>query len=123
MSINLDSVNSLDLIREDYTRTLDKQYKKVIICGGTGCVAGGAFEIYDRLKELIAEKDLLVDIELEKEEGIGIKKSGCHGFCEAGPLIRIEPEEYLYLKVTVDDCYEIVDRTLINNEPIKETHV
>ena len=44
--------------------------------------------------------------------------SGCHGFCEMGPLVRIEPEGYLYTKVQLSDCEEIVEKTILNNEPI-----
>ena len=47
-----------------------------------------------------------------------MKKSGCHGFCEMGPLVRIEPEGYLYTKVKLSDCEEIVEKTILNNEPI-----
>lgn len=48
-----------------------------------------------------------------------MKKSGCHGFCEKGPLVRIEPEKYLYVQVKLEDCEEIVNETLINNRPIE----
>ena len=47
-----------------------------------------------------------------------MKKSGCHGFCEMGPLVRIEHEGYLYTKVQLSDCEEIVEKTILNNEPI-----
>ncbi len=101
-------------------QALEKQKKKVLVCAGTGCVAGGALEIYNKIKELINEKGLLVDLELDYEkEGIGVKKSGCHGFCEMGPLVRIEPENYLYLRVQIEDCEEIVAKTLINDEAVE----
>jgi len=48
------------------------------------------------------EKGINCEVKLEKEphdETVGIKKSGCHGFCEMGPLVRIEPFGYLYIKV------------------------
>lgn len=106
--------------KELYKASLDKQYKKVIVCGGTGCVAGGSLNVYEELKRLVEEKGILAEVDLEKEDqGIGMKKSGCHGFCERGPLVRIEPEGYLYLKVKVEDCEEIVEETLVNNKPIE----
>ncbi len=102
------------------TKALENQKKKVLVCAGTGCVAGGSIEIYNRIRELIEQHELLVDLELEYEkEGIGVKKSGCHGFCEMGPLVRIEPENYLYLRVQLEDCVEIVEDTLINNRPVE----
>jgi NADH-quinone oxidoreductase subunit F len=103
-----------------YKKSLDKQKKKVLVCAGTGCLAGGSLAIYEKIKELVKESGLLVDVDLDKEEeGVGVKKSGCHGFCEAGPLVRIEPYNYLYLHVRLEDCEEIVCRTLKEGKPIE----
>lgn len=114
------NISELKEKKELYKASLDKQYKKVIVCGGTGCVAGGSLNVYEELKRLVEEKGILTEVDLEKEDqGIGMKKSGCHGFCERGPLVRIEPEGYLYLKVKVEDCEEIVEETLVNNKPIE----
>lgn len=107
--------------REAFLEQIDRQTKKIYVCGGTGCVAGGSMEIYERLKELIEEKGLHCQVNLEKEEEgnhIGLKKSGCHGFCEMGPLLRIEPAKLLYLKVSLDDCEEIVEKSIVKDEVI-----
>ncbi|ACD22341.1 NADH-quinone oxidoreductase subunit NuoF [Clostridium botulinum] len=101
---------------------LGKQSKQILICGGTGCVASGSLKIYDRLKELIEQRGLEVSISLEDEphdNSVGLKKSGCHGFCEMGPLLRIEPEGILYIKVKLEDCEEIVEKSIISNEVIE----
>lgn len=50
---------------------------------------------------------------------MGLKKSGCHGFCEMGPLVRIEPYGYLYTKVKPADCEEIVEKTVMRGEHIE----
>ena len=58
---------------------------------------------------------------LEKDphgDSIGLKKSGCHGFCEMGPLLRIEPMGWLYIKVSLDDCEEIIEKSIIGDEVI-----
>ncbi len=100
--------------------SMEKQKKKVLVCAGTGCVAGGSREIFNTIKEMVEERGLLVDLEMQAEkEGIGVKKSGCHGFCEMGPLIRIEPSNYLYVKVSIDDCKEIVEMTLMGDKPVE----
>ncbi|WP_010250211.1 NADH-quinone oxidoreductase subunit NuoF [Acetivibrio cellulolyticus] len=112
----------LQKIREIYAKYLQAQKKKILVCAGTGCVSSGALEIFDRLAELISQNGLDCQVELEKEphdKSIGMKKSGCHGFCEMGPLIRIEPEGYLYTKVKLQDCEEIVDRTIVSGEHIE----
>ena len=114
------SIQELMDVSKAFKNSLDKQYKQVLVCGGTGCVAGGSLEIYAEIKRLIEEKGILADVELyEENEGIGIKKSGCHGFCEAGPLVRIEPDKFLYLKVKLEDCEEIVNTTLVEGKPIE----
>ncbi len=95
--------------------------KKILVCGGTGCVAGGSLDIFAKLKELLEEKGLPVEVDLADEphgDVIGMKKSGCHGFCEMGPLVRIEPQGWLYTKVSIDDCPEIVEKTVIGGEYI-----
>ncbi|AOR23842.1 NADH-quinone oxidoreductase subunit NuoF [Clostridium taeniosporum] len=107
---------------QKYKLVLGKQAKRILICGGTGCVASGSLKIYDKLKELIEQRGLEISISLEEEphnDSIGLKKSGCHGFCEMGPLLRIEPEGILYIKVKLEDCEEIVERSIISNEIIE----
>ena len=98
------------------------QVKKVLVCAGTGCVAGGSLDIYARLIELLREKGVNCQVDLAHEphgEEVGVKRSGCHGFCEMGPLVRVEPQGWLYTKVTIDDCEEIVEKTVLGGEPIQ----
>ncbi|MDN5277126.1 MAG: NADH-quinone oxidoreductase subunit [Clostridiales bacterium] len=103
-----------------FSDCLSRQKKRVLVCAGTGCVAGGSLEIYKKLKKMIEDKGLYVDVRLQEEkEGIGVKKSGCHGFCEMGPLIRIEPYNYLYVKVKLENCEEIVETTLLKGQPVE----
>lgn len=107
--------------RQRFLNMLAGQKKKIYVCAGTGCVAGGSLEIYERLKELLEEKRVPCELELtfeREEERVGLKQSGCHGFCEMGPLLRIEPSELLYLRVSLDDCEEIVERSIIRDEII-----
>lgn len=107
--------------RAEYLGMLKMQRKQILICAGTGCVAGGSLLIYERLQEIIKEKGLTCSVKLEKEphdESIGVKKSGCHGFCEMGPLMRIEPMGWLYIKVKIEDCEEIIDKSIIGDEVV-----
>ena len=119
--MRIESRQQLIECRKEYKSALDCQYKQVVICGGSGCVAGGSLKVYDRMKQLMEERGLRIDVVLQHEshdESIGLKHSGCHGFCQMGPLMRIEPMGLLYIKVTVDDCEEIVEKTILNNEVI-----
>ena len=120
--MRINSREDLNELSKKYKKALDMQHKQILICAGTGCVAGGSLNIYARLKELIKERGLKLDVILEEEphgESIGLKKSGCHGFCEMGPLLRIEPEGWLYIKVKVEDCEEILEKSIIGEEVIE----
>ena len=98
--------------------------RTVLVCAGTGCIAGGSLKIYDYLKDECARRGIAVQVRLLEEESqcaghaINMKKSGCHGFCEMGPLLQIEPEDYLYTHVTLDDCDEIIEKTILGGEVI-----
>ena len=108
----------LEQKREEYRKALNAQKKQILICGGTGCVAGGSLKIYDRMKELMEEKGIHCAVKLEKEphdNTVGLKKSGCHGFCEMGPLLRIEPMGWLYIKVKPEDCEEIIEKSILGD--------
>ena len=107
--------------RADSEKAYAAQTKKIIVCAGTGCVAGGSLHIHAKLNEIMQAKGLPVAVELMVDphgEEVGLKKSGCHGFCEMGPLVRIEPQGWLYTKVKVEDCEEIVEKTIIGGECI-----
>ncbi|MFI3313338.1 MAG: NADH-ubiquinone oxidoreductase-F iron-sulfur binding region domain-containing protein, partial [Eubacteriales bacterium] len=104
-----------------FQKALTHQTKKILICAGTGCVAGGSLQIYDKLIADMMERNINVTIELDyehDEDNVSMKKSGCHGFCEMGPLLRVEPQGWLYLKVKLEDCEEIMEKTIIGNEPV-----
>ena len=101
--MRIESRQQLIECRKEFKKALDCQYKQVVICGGSGCVAGGSLKVYDRMKQLMEERGLRVDVVLQHEshdESVGLKHSGCHGFCQMGPLMRIEPMGLLYIKVT-----------------------
>jgi NADH-quinone oxidoreductase subunit F len=109
-------------LRESCQKSIAAEKGRILICAGTGCVAGGSLEIYDQLQKLMVEKGISYSVELAEEsdqKAIGLKKSGCHGFCEMGPLVRIEPQGYLYTKVQLDDCQEIVQKTVVEGQLIE----
>ncbi len=109
----------LQALRKETAEKLQAQKLRILICAGTGCIAGGSKKIYDRMKELAATNykvSVVFDGEVPHPE---IKKSGCHGFCEMGPLMRIEPLGILYIKVKPEDCEEIYEKTVCQGEAIE----
>ncbi len=122
------SSTTIDLkqIAESYTQAARQVTRRVIVCAGTGCVASGSLKVYDALVAQIAEAGLPVVTELRLESGNGhprqdmlVSKSGCQGFCQMGPLVTIEPEGILYVKVHAGDVPDIVGQTLRDGTPVE----
>ena len=109
----------LQNLRKEAEERLHAAELRVLVCAGTGCIASGSREIYEKMKEL-SEGNGQVSVEFEGEvPHPEIRKSGCHGFCEMGPLMRIEPLGILYIKVKVEDCEEIYEKTICQGQPIE----
>ena len=94
----------------------------VLVCAGTGCIAGGAMKIHDNFRDLCEKRGLPVYVGLkhdsDEEHSLHMKMSGCHGFCEMGPLVHIEPMGVMYIHVKPEDCEEILEKTVLNGEII-----
>ncbi len=112
----LDNKEILDKMRNRAEEDIENSKCRILICSGTGCLASGSADIYKKMCELVAENpDIDIEFGAEIAHGngpIGVRKSGCPGFCEMGPLMRIEPLGILYTKVSLDDCEEIFERTI-----------
>ena len=99
--------------REQAKAWLAAEQRVILVCAGTGCIAGGAMKVYDKLQELCLERKLKTRVALREEGGkdtLHFKRSGCQGFCEMGPLIEIQPEGIFYTHVHPEDCEEILKR-------------
>lgn len=83
----------------------------VLVCLGTGCQSGGAEEIFTSLQEEIEKLSLGGTVQ--------VKKTGCHGFCQRGPLVVIEPDGLFYTKVTPDDVSEIAQSLLPGGKSVE----
>ncbi len=91
------------LLRE---RTPNK--KCVRVCVGTGCRARGSLEVLEAFEKEAKKQALEIKVEN--------KQTGCHGFCERGPVVVIEPEEIFYQQVKPANVPEIVSKTLLSGE-------
>ncbi|HYH02380.1 MAG TPA: (2Fe-2S) ferredoxin domain-containing protein, partial [Bacillota bacterium] len=95
---------------------------RILVCAGTGCVANGSLKVYENLLEEVKQRGAYISVQmlLENEtSGTTVVKSGCHGFCEMGPLVRVEPAGILYTKVKPEDAAEIVTALLEAKEPVE----
>ena len=114
-------MRTLDALRAGSEAALKQERMRILICAGTGCVSSGSLEIHSALKEKLEARGIPCSVALEVEphgETVGLKKCGCHGFCEMGPLIRVEPMGWLYTRVRLSDCEEIVEKTIVGGELI-----
>jgi len=83
----------------------------VMVCGGTGCVAVASDEVADAFSKALQEHNLQAKVEL--------RVTGCHGFCEQGPVVVIHPERFFYVRVKPKDVKEIVEKTIMNGEIVE----
>ncbi len=113
----------LNQLAASYENKSGRVSRRVVICAGTGCVASGALVIHQQLQDLLKKEGLPVAVDLRKEEpeegAVHVSGSGCQGFCQMGPLLSIEPDGILYVKVKPEDVAEIVERTLKQGELIE----
>ncbi|OGN96881.1 MAG: NADH dehydrogenase [Chloroflexi bacterium RBG_13_51_18] len=101
----------LEQLRQTILNDKDSSRVTVSVCGGTGCRASGAQAVVDAFYEEIEKQELQVKIEF--------KETGCHGFCERGPVVVIGPEKIFYQHVKPEDVPEIIAQTVINGEIIR----
>lgn len=87
--------------------------KQLLVCCGTGCVANGSRIVMDELKKAAEryEKDVSVEVL--------IKQTGCNGFCENGPIVKIMPDDITYYKVKPVDADEIIARLYTEDEVVE----
>lgn len=101
----------LEGLRKSIIESKDPDKPSVAICCGTGCSASGALEVVSSFETLLKEKKIEADIIT--------KITGCHGFCEQGPLLVIKPGNVFYCKVQSEDVEEIIEKTFLQNEIIE----
>lgn len=116
------ATQTLEHIAEHYAGSAKHYARRIVICAGTGCMAGGALKIYKALHEQARAKGISIEIELDYEDTASkdglLTKSGCQGFCQMGPLMSIEPDGIMYCSVKPGDVPEIVDG-MLKQEPVQ----
>lgn len=105
------SLSRLEKLREKIRSDREHFEKTIIMCGGTGCKASDSRKLIEKVKNELAGQGLAKRIQ--------VRATGCHGFCEQGPIVVIEPENIFYCRVSPDDAGEIVAKTILNGEIIE----
>lgn len=122
----ISSRDDLSKIREAAVQEISSYACRILVCSGTGCIATGSNKIYDKFMEITKDTPGVSITFAPHDEGahMGIKKTGCQGICELGPLVRIQKGDKVirYTKVTEDICEEIFTKSILGDE-ILDSHL
>ena len=123
----IQNIEDLTQARETAAAEMKSYDCRVLVCSGTGCIATGSNKIHQLFQELIAD-DPAIDLQFAPHDAaehdgpkVGVHKTGCQGFCELGPLVRIQKGDRTvqYVKVQPDDVKEIYEHTILGSDVIE----
>jgi NADH-quinone oxidoreductase subunit F len=106
----LKNPKELEQLREEITKTRSPERRCITVCSGTGCHAYNCGAVLEALKKALTEEGL--------SEKVAIRATGCHGFCERGPLAVIHPEGIFYQRLKPEDAEEIITQTVAKKKII-----
>ncbi len=106
----INSPADLEALRKDIISQRDPKKTVITLCSGSACHASGSREVAIKLEEEVAKQGL--------SSTVDIRKTGCHGFCERGPIIVIRPDEICYFQIKPEDVPEIISETIVGKKVI-----
>jgi len=106
--VRFSSPQELEKYRNEIMSARDPKQAFITVCGGTGCHASGCHAVVDAFNKVLQEK--------AKGNGVGLRVTGCHGFCERGPLVVLYPRKVLYQRVKPEDASTIFQETVVNGK-------
>jgi NADH-quinone oxidoreductase subunit F len=106
----LKSTSDYEKIKKQIISSRDPKKPCITVCSGTGCQASGCDRVSVAFLEELAKQKLT--------EKVDVKRTGCHGFCEKGPIVIIYPGEICYLQVKPDDAPDIVSQTVVGEKTV-----
>ena len=111
--MRIESKDRFETLRAQARESNTSRTQQVLVCCGTGCLAWGSKKVAEAFASEIAKRSIDATVDLF------VKSTGCHGFCERGPLVVLQPSGILYTKVKPNRVEEIVEKTLIGGEVIQ----
>ncbi len=109
--LRINSPAELEEFRKGILSKRDPNKPCITLCSGSACHASGSKEVARAIEEQIKRQGLSAEVD--------IRKTGCHGFCERGPIIVIHPEEICYFQIGPQDVPEIVSQTIKEKKVIE----
>ena len=85
--------------------------RNILVCGGTGCLASDSDKVVKNLEVILKARGL--------NSKVQVIRTGCFGFCEQGPIVKIEPDNVFYVRVGSKDAKDIVDEHLIKGRQVE----
>jgi len=108
----LNSLNELEAYRSRCRAEQDPKRPCLTVCAGSGCSAAGANDLVEGLRKELAKRGL--------EGKVDLKTTGCHGFCERGPLMIVWPEGTFYNQVSLRDVTAVVNSVSNGRVPVEK---
>ena len=108
----LNSVEELEALRVRCLAQSDVHRPCLTVCAGSGCSAAGAHDLLDKLRQEVDKRGL--------HNAIDVKSTGCHGFCERGPVMIVWPEGTFYNKVTAGSAADLVASVSNGHKPVEK---
>lgn len=118
----LNSPQELDELKRQALAAISNCATRVLVCGGTGCMANGSSDVLRAITESLEKHNVAVRADImsdDDEKSVGLGYSGCPGFCQVGPIVRILPADLFYIQVRPEDAEEIVTETVVNGRPVE----
>ena len=112
--MKIKSPSQLTKLRKELIDIEKKHTKKIMVCCGPGCLANGAAKIVEEFRTVLKKKKIK-GFKIE-----ALKETGCHGFCEQGPLVVIEPKGTFYVKVKPKDVESIIDASIKKDDTVEK---
>jgi NADH:ubiquinone oxidoreductase subunit F (NADH-binding)/(2Fe-2S) ferredoxin len=107
----INSPAELEELRKDILSKRDPDRPCITLCSGTACHASGSEEVAASIEEEIKKQKLSAKVDF--------RQTGCHGFCERGPIVVIHPEGICYLQIEPKDVPEIISQTIKGKKVIE----
>ncbi len=104
------NATKLEELKAEIIESRKDQKTYITVCGGTGCHAYGCLQIADAFRDEIRKQKLKATVE--------VRTTGCHGFCERGPITVIQPDGIFYQRVKLEDVAQVVSETIRNKKII-----
>ncbi len=108
---SITSPEEMEKLRKTIQDIKSQEKLVITVCGGTGCKAARSQDIINTLKEEIVKQNI--------QHEVSVRSTGCHGFCEQGPIVVLYPSKICYPIVRTGDVPRIISETVIKNKVIE----